>query len=296
MKKLLPQLGLLCLLLLPLLGWAQEVRISGRVVDAVTKMPVPFASLGLRDTDIGALSNEEGYFQMEGSLRNQQDSLICMTLGYCRKAVLIKTGQTTLLQIEMEPRPFDPVIKTGPCGVAAKQITPPLKAETIDGTPGTQYAFLIKGEKGMRLGKMRTVSFFIGENGFPRQPFRVHIYGIDGASAAPSFDILTENVLYEPLEESGWYTKDLSAYDITTPKKGYFVALEFATMDFHPMSYMDNYIPSGLTMRPPFNRKEQCLWSRIGDENWKKFEQSNSGLDRYRFMVKIEVELLKQKD
>lgn len=295
MKKL-SQIVSVGLLLLPLLGRAQEVRISGRVVDAKAKEPVPFASLGLRKTGVGALSNEEGYFQIVGSLKNQQDSLICMTLGYGRKAVLINGGRIESLRIDMEPRPFDSIMKMGPCRVVVKQITPPLKGETIEGAPGTQCAFLIKSEKEKQLGKMRAISIYIGDNGFPRRPFRVRIYSIDGASEAPSSDLLTENVLYEPLKENGWYTKDLSAYDIATPDKGYFVALEFGTMDLHPLSYIDNYTPSGQIMRPSFDIKEQSLWIRTGDKDWKKLTQPGESFSRYSFMVKIEVELLKQRN
>ncbi len=49
--------------------------------------------------------------------------------------------------------------------------------------PGTQYAFYVKNDKGKKLGLVRTVSFFIGEHGFPREPFRIRIYAPDGNPA-----------------------------------------------------------------------------------------------------------------
>ena len=66
MMKRIPFLALCILWLLPVLGWAQENRITGRVVDAKTKDPVPFASIGLREEGTGALTNEYGYFQLAG--------------------------------------------------------------------------------------------------------------------------------------------------------------------------------------------------------------------------------------
>jgi hypothetical protein len=66
MMKRLPFLALWVLLLLPALSWAQENRITGRVVDAKTKDPVPFASISLREEGTGALTNEYGYFQLAG--------------------------------------------------------------------------------------------------------------------------------------------------------------------------------------------------------------------------------------
>src|SRR6476469_6023253 len=104
MMKRLPFLALWILLLLPALSWAQENRITGRVVDAKTKDPVPFASIGLREEGTGALTNEYGYFQLAGLEKTSQDSLIVMTLGYERTAVFIKRGSTEDLIIELKKR------------------------------------------------------------------------------------------------------------------------------------------------------------------------------------------------
>ena len=48
----------------PFISRAQEGRITGRVVDADTQSPIPFASINLREEQTGALTNEYGYFQM----------------------------------------------------------------------------------------------------------------------------------------------------------------------------------------------------------------------------------------
>ena len=80
MKRLLPQL--LFLLLLPLLGWTQEYRISGRVVDAGTKDPVPFASLSLSKSETGALTDEQGDFKIKVKEQFAEDSLIVTSMGY----------------------------------------------------------------------------------------------------------------------------------------------------------------------------------------------------------------------
>ena len=81
MKTPLPILAFVFLLLLPLLGRAQETRITGRVVDAKTKQPIPFASIELRGEGTGALSNEFGYFQLASLEKSSYDSLIITTLG-----------------------------------------------------------------------------------------------------------------------------------------------------------------------------------------------------------------------
>lgn len=278
------------LLLLPLLGRAQETRITGRVVDAKTKLPVPFASLGLRETDTGALSNEEGYFQMKAVLKSQQDSLICMTLGYGRNSVLIKDGQTDAVQIEMEPRPFSHTIKTGPCGVVNKSKQATLShTEKMDEAPGRQYAFYIKNEKGSQLGRMRSVSLYLGEDRFPSAEFRIRIYTYDGLNKPPGKDILTENVVFTPRILSGWYTRNLLEFNIEFPENGCFIALEFGMMDgpygLHPYAGNDTII--GEILRPSLNN-ESNVWSYGKDEGWKLCQPFND-VRKYRELVKLEL-------
>src|SRR6476646_11721441 len=101
MMKRLPFLAFWVLLLLPALSWAQENRITGRVVDAKTKDPVPFASIGLREEGTGALTNEYGYFQLAGLEKTSQDSLIVMTLGYERSVFFNWCGAHRDLIIEL---------------------------------------------------------------------------------------------------------------------------------------------------------------------------------------------------
>ncbi|GAA4033979.1 hypothetical protein GCM10022409_17830 [Hymenobacter glaciei] len=192
MKDPLPKIALLFLLLLPLLGRAQEIWISGRVVDAKTKQPIPFASLGLLNTGAAALTNENGYFQLVGLGEFKQDSLILMTLGYCRQALFVEQGKAENLRIEMKPRPPGYIIScpVGPCATNVKRKPMP-KNEVLEGLPGTQYAFLIDNKANIS-SKLQAVSFYAGENGLPGKLFRLRIYDVADTNSAPARDLLTD--------------------------------------------------------------------------------------------------------
>ena len=125
MMKRLPFLALWVMLLLPALSWAQENRITGRVVDAKTKDPVPFASIGLREEGTGALTNEYGYFQLAGLEKTSQDSLIVMTLGYERSAIFIKRGSTEDLIVELKKRVIELTGGKGVVTVKGRQAQKP---------------------------------------------------------------------------------------------------------------------------------------------------------------------------
>ena len=262
MKKSLPQIALAFLLLLSLLGRAQQFSISGLVVDANTKVPIPFASIGLRAAGTGALTNESGYFQLPGSDKFKTDSLVFMTLGYNRHAVLVEPGKAENLCIGLSPRPAGLITDcpVGPCKTARKS-SPPAKDEIIAGLPGTQYAFFIMNDKRRQHRKMRSVSFYIGENGLPMEPFRIRIYKADGANHSPNTDLLNERVFLTATRAGEWYTIDLTRYNIATPKEGYYVALEFGkSANALSQPALENYTPSGQLMRPTFEFNKSITW------------------------------------
>ena len=288
MKTPLPILAFMFLLLLPLLGQAQETRISGHLIDAVTKDPIPFASLGLLKEDVGALSNEFGYFQFTGLRKHGQDSLIVMTLGYTRRAVFVGSGATQKLLVELNRQPYvigGPNISTH-CKVAKEQLS---AEEVLAEQPGTQYAFFVNNEKREGPDKIRAVAFYIGEYGFPKKEFRIRIYKADGNTHSPYTNLLNEPVFLVAPKDEKWYFIDLSRYEITAPKDGYFVAVEFgAFRESHsPIHHMNRYFPSGQIIRPPFQSNKQRVWTRVNDA-WKRVSSGN--YDRYNAMIRVEVD------
>ena len=293
MKKLLPQLAFVFLLLLPLLGRAQETHISGRVVDAGTKDPVPFASVILRSPDIGALTDEQGFFQFVGLESFKPDSVIVMTLGYDRCAVFIKNNISDVLTIELTHRNVEILGIGGKLicrPLTDKDLKPIIKSEQIAGTSGTQYAFFIANEKQNKLGKLRTVSFYIGENGFPMEPFRIRIYKADGNYYSPKTDLLNVRVFLTATRAGEWHTSDLSRYSIDVPEHGFFVALEFGKPDnTFSQPVLEDYVASGLILRPDFRVNKSRIWNCALGSSWRLFSQP-VGTSRYNAMVKAEVE------
>ncbi|WP_210517126.1 carboxypeptidase-like regulatory domain-containing protein [Hymenobacter terricola] len=281
------------LLLLPAPGKAQQYRITGRVVDAKTKEPIPFASIGLLKEGTEALTNEKGYFQLTSLTKSEQDSLVFMTLGYCRYAVLVEPGQLENLRIELNSGCLDGINITY-CPVkpyaSTGQPAPPTRDELITGLPGTQYAFFIENDTRKQTREMRSVSFYIGENSLPMAPFRIRVFKADGKNHSPKTTILNEPVFLTVPRAGEWYTRDLSRYNFVAPKEGYFVVLEFGeSANALPQPDMDNYIPSGQMMWPSSDFKKSSIWSYSPKKGWTLFPQSSSSR-RYNASVKVEVE------
>ncbi|UOQ66706.1 carboxypeptidase-like regulatory domain-containing protein [Hymenobacter volaticus] len=288
------------LLLLPALGMAQENRLSGRIVDQKTKEPIPFASIGLKEEQTGALTNEYGFFQMAMPEKNAQDSLIVLALGYKRMAVLVKRGNANLADLIIEvPKRVVELANVTVKGGKVKDLSLGSKAAApgegmIQGMPGSQYAFFVKNDKNKKLGNVRSVSFYIGENGFPREPFRVRLYKADGNYNSPNTDILTENVVVSAPKGGDWYTIDLTPYNIEAPTEGFFVAMEWIVSGdkFYTTNFMDTYTPYGQIMRPTFEFKESRTWSYTMGKGWSLLTLASNG-QRYNAMIKAEVDQIK---
>ncbi|HEX8429002.1 carboxypeptidase-like regulatory domain-containing protein [Hymenobacter sp.] len=288
------------LLLLPALGMAQENRLSGRIVDQKTKEPIPFASIGLKEEQTGALTNEYGFFQMSMPEKNAQDSLIVLALGYKRVAVLVKRGNANLADLIIEvPKRVVELANVTVKGGKIKDLSLGSKSATpgegmIQGMPGSQYAFFVKNDKNKKLGNVRSVSFYIGENGFPREPFRVRLYKADGNYNSPNTDILTENVVVSAPKGGEWYTIDLTPYNIEAPTEGFFVAMEWIVSGdkFYTTNFMDTYTPYGQIMRPTFEFKESRTWSYTMGKGWSLLTLASNG-QRYNAMIKAEVDQIK---
>ncbi|MGI4819739.1 MAG: carboxypeptidase-like regulatory domain-containing protein [Janthinobacterium lividum] len=294
LKRLLFVLSIISLL--PISSWAQEGRITGRVVDAASQNPIPFASINLREEQTGALTNEYGYFQLAMPTKVTEDSIIVMALGYKRTALFVRRGtnmEEVILQIPKQ------AIQLANIEVEASKVKPLLLgahtsspgAGMIQGMPGSQYAFLCKNDKAKKLGFVRSVSFYIGENGFPREPFRVRLYKADGNYNAPNSDMLAESVIVSAARGGEWFTVDLTSYNIPAPEEGFYVAMEWIVSGdkFYTTNFMDNYTPYGQILRPTFEFKDSRTWSYAIGRGWNLVTLAN-GSSRFNAMMRAEVD------
>jgi len=87
------------LLLSSITGHAQKTIVTGKVVDASTKEPLPYVNIYFKNSKIGTASNEQGVFKLESYYGT--DSLIASSLGYERQAKRVKKDQTQVINFEL---------------------------------------------------------------------------------------------------------------------------------------------------------------------------------------------------
>lgn len=78
-------------------GFSQTTKVTGKIVDAVTREPLPFVNVIFKGTNVGGASDIEGYFSISTVLKC--DSIIVSYVGYNRLVRKIKYGETQEINI-----------------------------------------------------------------------------------------------------------------------------------------------------------------------------------------------------
>lgn len=85
---------------IPLLGNSQITKVSGKIVDAITREPLPFVNIVLKGTKAGTTSDVEGYYSV--STTEKCDSILISYIGYSRITRAIKPGISQEINIGLK--------------------------------------------------------------------------------------------------------------------------------------------------------------------------------------------------
>lgn len=96
---------LFLLLVVPLLGAGQDITISARVVDKETNQPLEYASVGLKSTAIGTISNHLGEFDFHMPAEYRNEVMVVSMMGYknFEAPVWSMTGELQVIKLEKSP-------------------------------------------------------------------------------------------------------------------------------------------------------------------------------------------------
>ncbi len=232
--------------------FSQEL-VKGRLLDDAGK-GIAYANIGIANSSVGTLSNEDGTFQILISPRHNNDTLLFSALGYERQSIVVRSlaGRN-----EVVVRLKEKITTLKPVEVSArkgKQKSYSLGNRYTKGgflyadsvSAGAAMALLIENKYPSYHAELAfpfslsEISLFIDKNSIDNFKLRVRFFERDPASGQPSKDLFSENVIVTSSIRKGWIDIDMRPYNlmITEP---FYLAIEWIMDDRDRLALLNQY-------------------------------------------------------
>ena len=176
------------------------------------------------------MADQYGMFFMELDRKEIGDTLIISSMGYEKIEIIAQSlSENGFHRVFLQPKIFLlPVINVKPDKY--KSIRTGNRENLVRGslyiaTYGQQTAVFIENDNDIQ-GKITGVQFFLSRKGNTGAPFRIRIFEPD-SSNKPGKDLLPHMVVVKPNGiRNGWFTVDISEFNIEVPRGGFFVGIQ----------------------------------------------------------------------
>jgi len=264
---------LFCFLLFAV-AHASAQQMNGKVLDATTNKPLPYATV-LYDFERKILyTDSSGNFSLNKDTLNEKDSIYIVYLGYKRLGIsVVRLSTQNIFRMAEESQNLEPVVVTN-CR-QYKDYTINRKVGKIKEYigPGPETKFIILGRylsSRETNGYIKQLEIYAGNfNASIHVPVRLHWYDWDTIHNMPGKELTSSNIIVYPYQK-GWNSFILPVNSIYFSEEGIVIGLEF----IYPVEYMQQY--SSLTS---FDQKTRWLmdmnnrWS-VGIETTKDANQT----------------------
>lgn len=222
------------LLCIPVLN-AQYI-LQGRIIDALTKEPLPFVNIGVLKKELGTVSNEDGFFFLEVPDVFAKETLRFSMIGFDERdfqvadleAILLSNNtlvlaeQTTFLEevVLTAEKKWDTRVSGN--ATTSKLLITGFTSNQL----GNEIALFVKVKK--TPAYIEGIQFSVVENIYPEVRFRVNVYSSE--YRFPDGNILKENIFVTLKQSEGIISVDLKEYDILVDDD-VFISLEWIDED-----------------------------------------------------------------
>ena len=243
-----------------------QVDLVGQVIDADTEEPLPYVNIGLVNQNIGTVTDEAGYFELEVPGNGYADATLRFSMigfepqdftlqEYRDQKILtipLKEKATALEEVVLTTKKNKYQTKI----LGNKTTSQLIYAAFTTNKLGNEMGFLVRGRKNPMILKKFNVSLV--ENDYGPIRFRLNFY--DLKDGLPNETLLNENIIVETDIQSGIVSKDLTPYEIVIDQD-FFVAIEWIE-DLGPgkLFFSGGFFGSPLIAR----EVSQGTWSKVG--------------------------------
>lgn len=221
-------------IMLSFLAGAQNIskQYVGKLITSTTLEPVAYATIVNPSLKKGVVADMRGYFKIPQNVLEQGKHIVVSSLGYETKEIEINNlniNDTNVIYLSKKPtqlKEFEVIarnIKTKKVGIIKRHSTSYVVAD-----PGYQYALKINTKD---TGVIKSISYYISKKYTANTPFRIRLYEVNN-NGLPGKDLLEQDLIVAFKRNKGWFTIDISNYNIKLTEKGVFVAMEWIYSEF----------------------------------------------------------------
>lgn len=264
-------MGVIFWLSATLTAWSQT-SITGKVVNALTAEPVPYAIVTDANRKLGIRTDTSGIFHFPIRV----DTLVLSAPGY--KTTRLGTVGSDSLEIRLEenllvmqniPFPMNRPPTMVQAGALRKHAQG--RISLCDSTLQSEYALFVPNDE-KQAAILNKAFFYVLRAGRQRTPFRIRIY--QNQNGKPGSDLLDESVIVYPKWWKRWKEIKVGQYNIVVPREGFFVAMEW-------LNSTENRYTDRTKMKEGIIRTSECNGQVLGmtDEfkNCRWWSRTNGG-------------------
>lgn len=213
---------------------AQNIILEGRVLQAETGEPVPFATLGVPGRGLGTVADEQGRYLLR--LPTLADTLVVSCVGFERQVVppaALAAGQRTFRLAPQEQALRDVVVAhraVHPARLGRNKEKGDLHwmagssgKTTVDDEWGWEFGTLLKLTHRTYLEEFHV---YLSANTYEQLRFRLNLYTVE--QGRPGRPLLARDIqLVCTNKQRGWLTVDLRPYEVQLPGQPVFATVQW---------------------------------------------------------------------
>ncbi|MEO9870043.1 serine hydrolase [Ekhidna sp.] len=193
----------------------KEFSVEGFILNAQTSAPIPYANIGILNTEIGTLSNEDGSFSIRILAKYTDQNIIFSSIGYEQKSITVNdidlSKPLKILLKELVGK-LEEVVVTSEKFEKQKEVFGNGKSLLLNGLTkgdtlyaGAAAALLIDKHQYPDLTYIQEASLYIARNKMPSFKVRMRLMAVDSTNGLkPGDDILFEQVVIQSSIKKGW--------------------------------------------------------------------------------------------
>jgi hypothetical protein len=208
--------------------------LKGKILDSLTKAPISYSLLLTNSGKNGVITNDKGEFELSlpDSLKN---GLLVITnmgydTGYVSIAAFLSSGSgivflnhKTIITPEVSISSNETSLCKAAWGATKKSL---FFGGGFFFDAGCEVAVYISNPKADS-GIISRLRFYVENKGYPDTPFRAKLYFVNPKDKSPGSLMIDQDFILHGEKGDEWITIDISAYNISIPKEGFFVSMEW---------------------------------------------------------------------